>query len=198
MSAVEKRRMTVEEYLAFEATAETKHEFVNGEIIAMAGSSLEHSVVTTGLTSAVTAALAAAGRPCVTLSPDTRVQLAETGMYAYPDLTVVCGGLEVDRRENPPSLLNPTVIFEVLSESTEAYDRGAKAAHYRSRASLKEYVLVSSTVRRVEVLRRGEKSGWWESAIFEGDAAVPLASLGIEVPLEDIYRQLAFLQTEEA
>jgi Uma2 family endonuclease len=125
-----------------------------------------------------------------------RVRIDETGAYMYPDLTVACLPIQVDRTESPPSLLNPTVVFEVLSESTEAYDRGAKAAHYRSRASLREYVLLSSTEHKVEVLRRSEKSGWWESAIFEGDAMVPLASLGIEVSLADIYRHLDTMRAE--
>jgi Uma2 family endonuclease len=190
--------MTVEEYLAFEATAETKHEFVNGEIVAMAGVSIEHSFVREGLAAAVLNALDAARRPCRTLSADSRVRLDETGLYAYPDLTVVCGRPELDRSENPPSLLNPTAIFDVLSESTASYDRGAKAEHYRGRASLQEYVLVSSTERKVEVFRRGEKRGWWETAIFQGDAVVPLASLGIEVSLDDIYRQLESLRADEA
>jgi Uma2 family endonuclease len=190
MSAAEKPRMTEEEYLAFEAASDTKHEFVNGEIVAMAGAGREHSLIRECLSSALQVALASAGKPCVTHSSDMRVSISETGLYAYPDVTVVCGGEEFDRRMTPPSLLNPTVVFEVLSESTEAYDRGAKAAHYRSRASLREYVLVSSTERKVEVIRRGDKSGWWESAIFTGDDVVPLASLGIEVPLAAIYRQL--------
>ncbi len=192
MSTATARRMSEAEYLALEATAETKHEYVNGETIAMAGVSPEHSVVQVGLATAVDAALASAGKPCLTFSSDTRVRISETGLYAYPDLTVVCGKPDFDHGASPPSLLNPLVVFEVLSDSTEAYDRGAKAAHYRSRASLQEYVLVSSSERRVEILRRAEE-GWWKSALFEGDAAVPLASLGIEVPLRAIYRQLDLL-----
>ena len=192
MNAAQARRVSEAEYLASEATSETKHEYVNGEMIAMAGVSLEHSLVQMGLGAAIQGALAAAGKRCLTLSPDMRVRIDETGLYAYPDLTVVCAKPQLDRSANPPSLLNPLVIFEVLSDSTEAYDRGAKAAHYRSRASLQEYVLVSSTERRVELLRRGEE-GWWRSALFEGDASIPLASLGIEVPLSAIYRQLDLL-----
>lgn len=190
MTAVEKALVSVDEYLAYEARAETKHEYVNGEIVAMAGASPEHSVVREALAAAVASALEAAGRPCIPFSSDTRVQISETGLYAYPDLAVVCGKAEFDRREMPPSLLNPRVIFEVLSESTEAHDRGAKAAHYRSRASLQEYVLVSSTERKVEVLRRSEPEGWWASAIFQGEAVVPLASLAIEISVPRIYRLL--------
>ncbi len=89
------------------------------------------------------------------------------------------------------------MIFEVLSPSTEAYDRGAKAGHYRQRASLMQYVLVSSAERSVEVLRRDE-GGWWKSAIFSGDGRVPLASLGIELALDDIYGQLEALRAAEA
>lgn len=192
MTTAPRQRVTVDEYLAIEAASGTKHEYVNGEIVAMAGASPQHSAIVAGLTTAVRVALAAAGRRCVTFSPDTRVRISETGLYAYPDVTVVCDRPQHDLQENPPSLLNPLVIFEVLSDTTEAYDRGAKYAHYRSRATLQEYVLVSSSERRVDVLRRGE-GGWWQSAIFTGSASVPLASLGIEVPLTAIYEQLELL-----
>ncbi|MCA9560748.1 MAG: Uma2 family endonuclease [Myxococcales bacterium] len=197
MSTASVARVEVADYLALEATAETKHEFVNGEIVAMAGATLEHEAVKVGLSTALVAALAKAGRPCITLGSDTRVRIDETGLYGYPDATVVCGRPDLDRTHAPPTLLNPQVVFEVLSPSTEAYDRGAKAGHYRQRASLMEYVLVSSTERSVEVLRRDE-GGWWKTGIFTGDGRVPLASLGIELALDDIYGQLEALRAAEA
>ncbi len=187
--------MTVQEYLAFEATAEEKHEFVNGEVVAMAGASPEHSAVTAGLSAALITALRAAGKPCLTLSSDTRVRISETGLYAYPDVTVVCGTPEFDRSENPPSLLNPHVIFEVLSDSTEAFDRGAKASHYRSRSSLQEYALIALVEPRVELYARAQEgSRWsWNLAEFRTDEQLPLSSLGITLQLTDVFAQLALL-----
>ncbi len=172
MSTASVARVDVADYLAQEATAETKHEFVNGEIVAMAGADWEHEVVKSTLARRVGNALEANGRPCVALVSDTRVRIDETGLHAYPDITVVCGRPDFDRTHAPPTLLNPQVIFEVLSPSTEAYDRGAKAGHYRQRASLMEYVLVSSTERSVEVLRRDE-GGWWKTGISPATAAFP-------------------------
>lgn len=192
MSTEVRTRMTLHEYLALEAHADVRHEFVNGEIVAMAGASKEHNAVREGLSTAVRNALAASGRRCLALGADQRVRISETGLFAYPDMTVVCGKPEFDATALPESLLNPLVVFEVLSESTEGCDLGAKAAHYRSRASVQEIVFVSSADRRVEVLRRGE-GVWWQSAIFAADAVVPIACLGIEVPLSAIYEQLDLL-----
>lgn len=198
MNAASHSRMSLEAYLAFEETAETKHEFVNGDVVAMAGASPAHSLVRDGIAGALQVAFAAAGRPCVTFSSDTRVLIAETGLYAYPDLTVVCGPSEWDRRANPPSLKNPLVVVEVLSDSTEAYDRGAKWAHYQRRASVQEYVLVSTTSRRVDLFRRRASDSWWESRSFEPGDSVPLASLGIEVPVADLYRQIDLVESMPA
>ena len=192
MSTDPRQTVTLDEYLELEATAEIRHEFVNGEMVAMAGVSKEHSVIREALSFAVQAALRAAGKRCLTFSADTRLRIAETGLYAYPDMTVVCGKPEFDTRAKPESLLNPLVIFEVLSDSTEAYDRGAKFAHYKSRGSLQEYVLVATSERSIDVLHRGE-SGWWQHNVFKGDSSIPLQSLGIEIPLYAIYGQLDLL-----
>lgn len=183
MPMTAKDRYTVDEYLAFERGSDVKHEYVNGEIIAMAGASPEHGSIQADLHLAIGKRLS--GRRCRTFLSDTRVRIDTTGLYAYPDLTVVCGRPQFSD-EKPASLLNPTVIFEVLSESTEAYDRGEKTAHYRHHASVQAYVLLSSTAERVEVYRRGG-DGWWQLGTFDGDVSVPLSSLEIDVPLSEIY-----------
>ena len=118
-------------------------------------------------------------------------------MYAYPDLTVVCGRPEFDRTHRPPSLLNPRVIFEILSPSTAKYDEGAKRAHYRRRESLQAFVTVATDDRRVIVERRGD-DGWWASRIFEDNDTVPLARLGIELEMDAIYAELDRLRRLEA
>ena len=174
----------VETYLELERDADHKHEFVNGEIVAMAGAGPEHTYVQTALTVAIGSRLL--GGPCEPHVSDARVRLDETGLYAYPDLTVSCGEAEFSD-ERPPSLLNPTVVFEVLSESTEMYDRGIKAAHYRQRASIREFVLLSTDAVRAEVYRRLPEGGW-KIELVEGDAVLSLPSLSVDVPLAEIYR----------
>lgn len=186
MTAVIERRASVEDYLAFEADAETKHEFANGEIISMAGAEPEHNLVVSSLARTLDRAFEAKGRSCFIFNSDTRVRIDETGLYAYPDLSVVCRRPTFDRDHKPASLLNPCLIVEVLSPTTAAYDRGPKAAHYRRRASLREYMIVSPEERRVEVLRR-DTDGWWKSALFEGDVSIPLASLDVEVSLHAVF-----------
>lgn len=193
MTTAKQQLLTVAEYLELEATAATKHEYVNDEIVAMAGASPEHEVVKSGLDRAIGRALDAAGKRCLTFLSDTRVRIDETGLYAYPDLTVVCDRPEFTSNENPPSLLNPQVIFEILSPSTAEYDQGVKRAHYRRRASLQEYVLVSSPARQIIVERRGD-DGWWASRVFEGADTVPIASLGISISMDRVYAQLELLE----
>lgn len=178
------RRMTHAEYLAAEATSEFRHEYLRGEVIAMAGGSLEHAALGAALAGEVRLALA--DKPCRVFSADARVRIAATDMTTYPDLSVVCGPLE-RAPEDEHALLNPIVLFEVLSDSTEAYDRGAKASHYRHIPSLREYVLVSQREPRIEVQRRNA-SGRWEIYEFTAGQQAVLESLGIVLSLDALYR----------
>lgn len=127
--------------------------------------------------------------PCVTYNGDQRVKVTATGLYTYPDVMIVCGEARYDSAD-PDTLLNPTVLIEVLSPSTEAYDRGAKFAHYRSLDSLREYLLVAQDRPRVErYVRRGEV---WELSTHEGpDATFPLGCVEEEVPLAGVYNRVA-------
>jgi Uma2 family endonuclease len=122
------KTMTYAEYLAFEEASLEKHEFLNGEVFAMAGGTLEHPALAMALGAALINALR--DRPCRLFSSDLRVRIRATGLTTYPDISVACGKAEVDN-EDPHALVNPVLIVEVLSDSTEAYDRGEKAAHYR-------------------------------------------------------------------
>ncbi len=151
---VSEARYTPAEYLAFERQSESKNEYFNGAIFAMTDVSRNHNLISLNLAAELRQALK--GRRCEVYASDMRVKLRHTSMYTYPDVTVVCDEPRFDD-DNVDTLLNPTVIFEMLSPSTEAYDRGDKFAHYRRLASLQTYVLVSQDKIRVESFaRQGE------------------------------------------
>jgi Uma2 family endonuclease len=179
--------MSYAEYLAFEASSETKHEYVNGEVFDMAGGTIEHGALSMAVGTALSIALR--GRPCRVLSSDVRVRVKATGISTYADVTVVCTRVEVDP-DDAHGVLNPALIVEVLSDSTEAYDRGAKAAHYRRIPSLREYVLVSQREPLIEVYRRNERGNWELVAEARRGERAELASCGevIALDVDEIYR----------
>lgn len=178
MSAEPQRRLTVEEYLALERESETRHEYLDGEIFAMSGASREHNLIGTNLVAALHPQLKQHG--CEQYANDMRVRIPATGLYTYPDVVAVCGEprFEDDERE---TLLNPNLVVEVLSPSTEDYDRGRKFAHYRSVPSLQVYLLVAQDRAHVEVFTRQPDDRWllWETddldASFELPAVATLA-----------------------
>lgn len=176
-------RLTPAEYLAFERESEVRHEYIDGEIYAMAGGSFEHSLIIGNLIRELGTALK--GRHCFVCPTDMRIRIAASTRYTYPDVAVVCGEprFEGDRRD---ILLNPLVIVEVLSESTERYDRGAKFAHYRTLPSLADYVLVSQTEPLVEHFHHTADGGW-VLHVFAGGDALTLASLDCSIPIAEIY-----------
>jgi Uma2 family endonuclease len=172
--------MTAAEYLVWEAEQPEKHEFVNGETVAMSGVSAAHDVVSTNLIIALGSGLR--GGPCRVRGPDLRVRIDETGLYAYPDLTIVCGKAELSD-EQPPALLNPKVVVEVLSESTANYDLGAKAGHYRRRDSVQTILLVDSRERRVLRQDRMPDGRWTLEDRVDGELVVA----GVTVSFDEIY-----------
>jgi Uma2 family endonuclease len=186
--------MTYAEYVAREATSEVKHEFVRGNVLglggnvfAMAGGTPEHAALAAAMVSALTVALH--GKRCRVFTSDLRVRVLATDLATelstYPDVTVVCGQLET-QPDDPNSAVNPVVIVEVLSDSTEAYDRGAKAAHYRRIPSLREYVLVNQHEPLIEVFRRNDR-GSWELLEARAGTQMDLASLDIALDVDAIY-----------
>ncbi|EYF04916.1 Uma2 family endonuclease [Chondromyces apiculatus] len=192
MTAAPKVRVTDEEYLDRERRAETKSELINGEIVAMAGASARHIAITMSIGAALYQRIRTRRMPYLLLGTDQRVHVEATGLYTYPDVTVACGGPHFHPKHHD-NLLNPTLIVEVLSPSTEAYDRGAKFAHYQTIPSLAEYVLISQTSHRVEHFRRLE-TGQWLLTVYEGDeASLDLPALGFAIPLAEIYEQLDIL-----
>ena len=177
---------TAAEYLALERRATDKSEYVGGHIIAMSGASRRHNLIAANISRELSSQLR--GRPCESYISDMRV--SETGLYTYPDVVAVCGDIRF-ADEQTDTLLNPTVIVEVVSASTEAYDRGDKFAHYRRLASLHDYVLVSQDAVRVEhYVRQGEK--WLLSEASLLTDTVSLASIQCTLVLEDIYDKVRF------
>lgn len=183
------QKLTEAEYLALERRAEFKSEFFEGDTFAMAGGTRWHSLIATNL--ARESGNKLKGRPCVPYNADLRVKVEATGLLTYPDLSVVCGpqrflDAEVD------TLLNPTLIAEVLSDSTEAYDRGKKFEHYRQMPSLKEYLLVSQKDPRIEQFIRQEGGQWlWREATGL-NATLELPALGITLALSEVFAQVEF------
>ena len=193
MSTITMTHVTPEEYLALERNAETKSSYIDGEIFPMPGASFQHNKISFNLILALGNRLKCQAYHI--LSGDMRVRVSETGMYTYPDVCVVAGKPQLLNDGQLDNLLNPTVIIEVLSPSTEAFDRGRKWENYRQLASLCEYVLVSQAEPLVErLLRDGED---WKRTEFRGlDAVVRFESLDCEVPLAEIYDQVLSAELE--
>ena len=195
MSAQSQHWLTPEEYLEIERAAEFRHEYYNGRMYAMPGGSLWHSVISGNLVAELNSALKR--RPCIVTNSDLRMRVAEDGLYTYPDVSVICGEPKfADRRTD--TLLNPTVIVEVLSPSTERKDRGFKFAQYRKLESLQEYALVSQEEPRVEVFRRQDDGRWVWSEFGGLEAAARFDSIDVSVPLAEIYSKVSFEQGADA
>lgn len=199
MSAVPKRKLTEEEYLAIERTAEFKSEFFNGEMfpmqgpggpLGMAAATFAHNAVKENLSNALANALR--GGPCRTLSSDMKVKVSATGLYTYPDILIVCGKPEFPDAESTDVLLNPAVIVEVLSPATEKYDRGAKFRQYQQLASLKEYVLVAQDEAVCERFVRQPDNSWLLTTVTGIEGRLALASVEATIPLTDIYAGVTF------
>lgn len=171
------------DYLTFERSAPIKHEYVAGMVLAMAGGSPEHARLAGRLARFIGVAID--GRPCDVFSSDLRVRIPETNRSTYPDLTVVCGRRQT-AADDDDAIVNPTILVEVLSDSTEADDRGEKFAHYRRLASLQEYVLVAQKAQRIEVYRReGDR---WVLTEHGPGTMVELPSIDARIPVDEIYR----------
>ncbi len=190
MAQPAKRFFTPEEYLAMEEVAETKHEYFNGEIFDMVGASRNHVRITGNIFRALGNALEA--KPCEVYSSDMRLLVKPTGLYTYPDVTVVCGKPEF-LKGRTATLLNPTLIVEVLSESTRDYDREQKFELYQALTSLKEYVLVEQDRPHLECFQRVARSRKWLVEMVDGlDQVVKLKSVACEIPLRRIYSKVEF------
>jgi Uma2 family endonuclease len=189
MSAHPHPRLTPEQYLSTERTAEFKSEYYAGETFAMAGGTYEHGVIISNFASELHGRLKES--PCSVTVSEVRVRVAPDGLYTYPDIMVVCGDpCFIDDRKD--TVTNPVLIVEVLSRSTEASDRGFKFAQYRAIETLQEYVLVSQAEPRVEVFRRQAEGQWLLTEFLGVNVSCRLTSLDCEVPLAGIYAKVTF------
>ena len=175
--------LSPEEYLALERASEQKHEYANGEIFAMSGCSREHSLLAGSVQRELGNALLE--RPCEVHTSDMRVKIPSTGRYVYPDASVVCGDPVFEDAE-VDTLMNPNVIVEVLSDSSEAYDRGDKFAQYRSVPSITDYVLISQKAVRIEHFQR-QPDGRWLLSILGPGAQLALESIGVVIEVDRVY-----------
>jgi Uma2 family endonuclease len=177
-----RRYFTFRQYLDLEEASNVKHEYYAGEICVIGGGTPEHAALAAAVGGALFAQVE--GSDCRVFSSDLRVRVPATGLATYPDVTVVCGALEGDP-ENSDTITNPTLIVEILSPRTEAYDRGEKIEHYRQIPSLRECVLVAHDRRRIEVWRR-ERNGEWSQVVTEA-GSVGLRSIGCRLKVEVLY-----------
>lgn len=183
MSFLAQSRYTAEQYLEMERRADTKNEFINGQIYAMSGANRIHNQITFNLAGLLHSQLR--GRLCEAYVTDMRVKISSTGMYTYPDVAALCGEAHFEDT-HLDTLINPTLIIEVLSPSTEAYDRGGKFSHYRKIQSLMEYVLIAQDWYSVERFLRQENQ-WLFSESTDLSDTVHLQSIQCDLLLRDIY-----------
>jgi Uma2 family endonuclease len=193
MSALPKKRYSIEEYLTIERDSQYKHEYHEGEILAMAGTSPDHDTIAVNTLTALNVQLKK--RPCRVFSSEMRVRVTPQ-RYNYPDIKVVCGTPQYTN-DNPPALLNPIVIIEIASASTAEYDRTEKFAKFRRIASLQEYMLVAQYEVRVEHWVRQDDINWHVQDIYDINAIIELKTIGCTLALADMYDKIEFDENSE-
>ena len=192
MSAIRKpRKLTEEQYLAIEAEAEIRSEFYDGEMFAMAGANFAHNRIKENLSTEIGIRLK--GGSCQSFSSEMRVKVKATGLYTYPDIIIVCGEPEFERLGGVDTLLNPRVIIEIASNSTEGSDRGPKFKQYKRLATVKEYHIVSSDRISVDRFVRQANGKWLLTTFDKPSGKMILETVpGVRIPLVDVYRGVEF------
>jgi Uma2 family endonuclease len=188
------KRYTPREYYALEREAEYRSDYYNGQIFAMAGGTSRHSDIILNICGELRNRLK--GRPCRPKESNQRLKVAATGLRFYPDVSVFCGPLEYDTEDldMPETAVNPTMLFEVLSPSTESYDRGFKSENFRMIATLKSYVLVAQDKPHVEMYERQANDHWLFSEVKGLEGNLELPAIGVSLPLAEIYEAVEFTQ----
>jgi len=189
------KRFTAQEYYALEREASYKSDYYKSEIFAMAGGTAEHSKICVNIGGELRTRLK--GKPCDTFESNLRLKIKATGLRTYPDVSVYCGPLE--RAEDDPyreTYTNPTVLFEVLSKSTEGYDRGLKSQNYRRIETLRAYALVSQTNPYVEIYERQPDNRWLLREVTGLESVLTISSIGVDLPLSEIYARVVFTDAE--
>ena len=182
-SSAPERRYTFREYLELEASSEVRYQFFDGAVYAMSGGSPDHSRLAANVINTLATQLS--GRPCQAFTSDLRVRVLATGLATHPDVSVVCGSLERDP-EDRNTVTKPVLIAEVLSPTTERYDREEEFANYRRIQSLASYVLISQEEQRLEVFSRNDDDSWTLREVRSGRVELPAIGCGLSV--EDVYR----------
>ncbi len=177
-----------EDYLELERSSSIKHEYLQGQVMAMAGASKAHVIITSNLSALLVNHLRGTG--CIAYPMDMKVRIPALNLFYYPDLIVTCD--DRDRRSNEDFILHPKLIIEVLSDSTEAFDRGDKFANYKTSPALEEYVLIHQKQILIEQFQRSSNNLWISKVCREGDS-LELASIGFSCPIADLYENLTQL-----
>jgi Uma2 family endonuclease len=190
MAANPERRYTLEEYLELERTSEERFEFWDGEIFCMSGVSDEHDAIEGNIYAFLRSQLSERG--CRVFLANMRIKVPSAPPYRYADLSVVCGKFELEELGGVDTLVNPQLIVEVLSPSTEAYDRGEKFSHYKSIPTLREYLLVAQHRPHVTRLFKDDEGKWIHSEVNDLESSLRLQSLDCELPMSEVYRDVTF------
>jgi Uma2 family endonuclease len=188
MAANPNLRYSIEDYLAMERDSEVKHEYFDGEIFMMARARPVHNRLSAQSLASFVVQLR--GHGCFVSGSDQRVRTG-SGLYTYPDITIVCGKPQFNK-DRPEALLNPTVVIEVLSATTADYDRGAKFKHYRTIAGLQAYVLIDSREQRIELFERTPDASWRFDIADTPEGAVEITSIGCTLTVAEVYDQVTF------
>ncbi len=188
---LEKIHFSVAEYLDQERASDIRHEYHDGEILAMAGGSVKHSRIASNALIAIGMALR--GKPCQPHGSDLKVSIRSQSRFVYPDITIVCGEPQIDPRAGQSeAITNPTVVIEVLSPSTQTYDRTKKFQYYRALDSLEEYILIASDEARIETFCRRNDGSWAFRSWIGLEAQVPIESVSISVLVAEVYAGVEF------
>jgi Uma2 family endonuclease len=187
MSVQPRQHWTAADYLAFERSNPGKHEFVDGKIVLQAGGSRNHALIGTNVTSSLHQQLR--HRPCMVYGSDMRVVIPQARRYVYPDISVVCGSASFEDALDD-TLTNPTLIIEILSPSTERYDRGKKFQCYQTLDSFQEYLLIAQDTTMIEHFVRRSDKLWTFDMIIDASAVIALTSIDCVLRIEDIYEKI--------
>lgn len=195
MSTVPKQLITPEEYLRRERAAEFRSEYFRGEMFAMAGASANHNLIVGNCVQ--TLGLQLKKKPCRVFPSDLRLRIEATGLYTYPDLSVVCGDLHLDGNGGDV-LLNPVVLAEVLSDSTEAYDRGKKFEHYRTIPSLQHYLLIAQDRYSIDCFSKKSDGSWSLTSCQTLDQSLELDAIDCRLAASEVYDKVVFPSSNPA
>ncbi len=192
MDNLARKFISPEEYLELERNSLEKHEYFQGEVFAMAGAKENHNIIVSNLIGLLYIKLRST--PCIIYPSDMRVSIDSKNHYTYPDVSLICGERKFLDKNND-TLLNPSVIIEVLSESTENYDRGKKFESYRKIPSLQEYILVASDRKKIEIFTKSNEGRWYLSESGPSNT-IEISSINVQLSLDDIYERVNFSQAE--